>query len=30
MIRFTASDPTEFDDLMDADAYQAFVEEEEG
>lgn len=30
MIRFTASDPTEFDDLMDADAYEAFVEEEEG
>jgi glycine cleavage system H protein len=30
MIRFSASDPTEFDDLMDAQAYEAFVAEEEG
>jgi glycine cleavage system H protein len=30
MIRFTPSDPAQFDDLMDADAYEAFVAEEEG
>jgi glycine cleavage system H protein len=30
MIRFTASDPSEFDDLMDPQAYEAFVVEEEG
>lgn len=30
MIRFTASDPTAFDDLMDAKAYEAFVAAEEG
>lgn len=30
MIRFAASDPTEFDDLMDAETYEAFVAEEEG
>ncbi len=30
MIRFAPSDPAEFDDLMDADDYEAFVAEEEG
>jgi len=30
MIRFTPSDPAEFDGLMDAQAYEAFVAEEEG
>ncbi len=30
MIRFKPSDPSEFDDLLDADAYEAFVAEEEG
>ncbi|HIE37699.1 MAG TPA: glycine cleavage system protein GcvH [Anaerolineales bacterium] len=30
MIRFIPSDPAEFDDLMDADDYEAFVAEEEG
>ncbi|HEC36574.1 MAG TPA: glycine cleavage system protein GcvH [Anaerolineae bacterium] len=30
MIRFAPSDPAEFDDLMDADEYEAFVAEEEG
>jgi len=30
MIRFKPSDPSEFDDLMDADAYETFVAEEEG
>nr|HID12972.1 glycine cleavage system protein GcvH [Anaerolineae bacterium] len=30
LIRFIPSDPTEFDDLMDADDYEAFVAEEEG
>ena len=30
MIRFTPSDPSEFDDLLDGDAYEAFVAEEEG
>ena len=30
MIRFTPSDPTEFDDLMDSEAYEKFVAEEEG
>jgi len=30
MIRFTPSDPAEFDALMDADVYEAFVAEEEG
>jgi glycine cleavage system H protein len=29
MIRFTPSDPAEFDDLMDADEYESFVAEEE-
>ncbi len=29
MIRFRPSDPAEFDELMDAEAYEAFVEEEE-
>jgi glycine cleavage system H protein len=30
LIRFSPSDPSEFDDLMDGDAYEAFVAEEEG
>ena len=30
LIRFSPSDPAEFDDLMDGDAYEAFVAEEEG
>ena len=30
IIRFAPSDPDEFDDLMDADDYEAFVAEEEG
>jgi len=30
MIHFIPSDPAEFDDLMDADDYEAFVAEEEG
>jgi glycine cleavage system H protein len=30
MIRFAPSDPAEFDALMDGDAYEAFVAEEEG
>jgi glycine cleavage system H protein len=30
MIRFTPSDPAEFDDLMGADDYEPFVAEEEG
>ncbi|MFQ6099942.1 MAG: glycine cleavage system protein GcvH [Anaerolineae bacterium] len=30
MIHFAPSDPSEFDDLMDGDAYEAFVAEEEG
>jgi glycine cleavage system H protein len=30
MIRLDPSDPDEFDDLMDADEYEAFVAEEEG
>jgi glycine cleavage system H protein len=30
MVRFRPSDPSEFDVLMDTDAYEAFVEEEEG
>jgi glycine cleavage system H protein len=30
MIRFAPSDPAEFDDLLDADAYEALVAEEEG
>jgi glycine cleavage system H protein len=30
MIRFRPSDPAEFDDLMDAEAYEASVAEEEG
>jgi glycine cleavage system H protein len=30
MIRFLPADPAEFDGLMDADAYEAFVAEEEG
>ncbi len=30
MIRFTPSDLSEFDDLLDGDAYEAFVAEEEG
>lgn len=30
MIRFIPSAPDEFDDLMDADTYETFVEEEEG
>jgi glycine cleavage system H protein len=30
MIRFTPSNPAEFDALMDGDAYEAFVAEEEG
>jgi glycine cleavage system H protein len=30
MIRFSPSDLDEFDDLMDAEAYEAFVAEEEG
>lgn len=30
MVRFRPSDPSEFDALMDTDAYEAFVEEEEG
>jgi glycine cleavage system H protein len=29
MIRFVPSDPTEFDDLMDADEYESFIAEEE-
>ena len=30
MIRFAPSNPAQFDDLMDADAYKTFVAEEEG
>lgn len=30
MIRLSPSDPAEFDDLMDADDYEAFIAEEEG
>jgi glycine cleavage system H protein len=30
MVRFRPSDPSEFDELMDTGAYEAFVEEEEG
>lgn len=30
MIRLTPSDPDEFEDLMDAEEYEAFVAEEEG
>ncbi len=30
MIRFAPSDPSEFDALMDTEAYEAFVAEEEG
>jgi len=30
MVRLDPSDPDEFEDLMDADEYEAFVEEEEG
>ena len=30
MVRFRPSDPSEFDALMDTDAYEAFLEEEEG
>jgi glycine cleavage system H protein len=30
MIRLDPTDPDEFEDLMDADEYQAFLEEEEG
>ncbi len=30
LIRFAPSDPAEFDSLMDADDYEAFVAEEEG
>ncbi len=30
MIRFIPSNPAQFDDLMDADAYKTFVAEEEG
>jgi len=30
MIRFAPSDPAEFDTLMDSEAYEAFVAEEEG
>jgi len=30
MIRFRPSNPAEFDDLMDGDAYEMFVAEEEG
>ena len=30
MVRFSPSDPAEFDDLMDGEAYEAFVAEEEG
>ena len=30
MLRFSPSDPAEFDDLMDGEAYEAFVAEEEG
>lgn len=30
MIRFAASDPSEFEELMDSEAYEAFVAEEEG
>jgi glycine cleavage system H protein len=30
MIHFRPSDPGEFDDLLDGDAYEAFVAEEEG
>ena len=30
IIRFRPSDPAEFDDLMDGDAYEMFVAEEEG
>jgi len=30
MIRFAPSNPAQFDDLMDADAYKAFVAEQEG
>ena len=30
LIRFSPANPAEFDDLMDGDAYEAFVAEEEG
>ena len=30
MIRFTPSNPAEFDELLEAEAYEAFVAEEEG
>lgn len=30
LIRFSPSNPAEFDDLMDGDVYEAFVAEEEG
>ena len=30
MIRFAPSNPAQFDDLMDADAYETFVAEQEG
>ncbi|MGD1992660.1 MAG: glycine cleavage system protein GcvH [Anaerolineae bacterium] len=30
LIRFTASDPSELEELMDSEAYQAFVAQEEG
>jgi glycine cleavage system H protein len=30
LIRFSPSNPAEFDDLMDGDTYEAFVAEEEG
>jgi glycine cleavage system H protein len=30
LIRFSPSNPAEFDDLMEGDAYEAFVAEEEG
>ena len=30
MVRFAPSDPAEFDTLMDADAYEALIAEEEG
>ena len=30
LVRFTASDPSELEELMDSEAYEAFVAEEEG
>lgn len=30
LVRFTASDPSELEELMDSEAYKAFVAEEEG